>query len=93
MSEYDEGTKIIYWAANSTDNSKIIEDPFEAYKNFNNIGVSVVKNGKAEVRLYCPDKYKVKKIIFLIYHIVVFFRATYSSKISLNHPSSLPSFV
>jgi hypothetical protein len=62
MSEYEDGTKIIYWASNSTDNSKIIEDPFEAYKNFNNVGVSLVKNGKADVRIYCPDKYKVKKV-------------------------------
>ena len=60
--EYEDGTKIIYWAANSTDSSKIIEDPFEAYKSFNNVGVSVVKHGKADVRIYCPDKYKVKKV-------------------------------
>lgn len=62
MSEYEDGTKIIYWAANNTDSSKIIEDPFEAYKSFNNVGVSIVKNGKADVRIYCPDKYKVKKV-------------------------------
>jgi len=62
MSEYEDGTKIIYWAANSTDTSKIIDDPFEAYKSFNNVGISVVKHGKADVRIYCPDKYKVKKV-------------------------------
>ena len=62
MSEYEDGTKIIYWAANNTDSSKIMDDPFEAYKGFNNVGVSVVKHGKADVRIYCPDKYKVKKI-------------------------------
>jgi hypothetical protein len=60
MNEYEDGTIIIYWAANKTD--KIIEDPYEAYKNYNNVGVSKVKNGKAEVRIFCPDKYKVKKI-------------------------------
>jgi hypothetical protein len=60
MNDYEDGTKIIYWAANKTD--KIIEDPYEAYKNYNNVGVSKVKNGKAEVRIFCPDKYKVKKI-------------------------------
>ncbi len=60
MKEYEEGTIIIYWAANKTD--KIIEDPYEAYKNYNNVGVSKVKEGKAEVRIFCPDKYKVKKI-------------------------------
>ena len=60
MKEYEEGTIIIYWAANKTD--KIIEDPYEAYKNYNNVGVSKVKEGKAEVRIFCPDKYKVKKV-------------------------------
>ena len=60
MNDYEEGTVVIYWAANKTD--KIIEDPYEAYKNYNNVGVSKVKNGKAEVRIFCPDKYKVKKI-------------------------------
>jgi hypothetical protein len=60
MNEYEDGTIIIYWAANKTD--KIIEDPYEAYKNYNNVGVSKVKNGRAEVRIFCPDRYKVKKV-------------------------------
>ena len=60
MNEYEDGTIVVYWAANKTD--KIIEDPYEAYKNYNNVGVSKVKNGKAEVRIFCPDRYKVKKI-------------------------------
>ena len=63
MSDYEDGTKIIYWAANNNpDNLKIIEDPFIAYKDFNNVGVSVVKNGKANVQIFCPNKYKVKKV-------------------------------
>jgi len=60
MNDYEEGTVVIYWAANKTD--KIIEDPIEAYKDYNNVGVCKVKNGKADVRIFCPDKYKVKKI-------------------------------
>ena len=60
MNEYEDGTMVVYWAANKTD--KIIEDPYEAYKNYNNVGVSKVKNGKAEVRIFCPDRYKVKKV-------------------------------
>ena len=60
MNEYEDGTMVVYWAANKTE--KIIEDPYEAYKNYNNVGVSKVKNGKAEVRIFCPDRYKVKKI-------------------------------
>lgn len=60
MNNYEEGTVVIYWAANKTD--AIIEDPSEAYKNYNNVGISKVKNGKAEVRIFCPDRYKVKKV-------------------------------
>jgi predicted membrane channel-forming protein YqfA (hemolysin III family) len=60
MKDYEEGTTVIYWAATKTD--KIIEDPYEAYKSFDNVGVTVVKDGIAEVRIFCPDKYKVKKV-------------------------------
>lgn len=58
MKDYADGTRIIYWAANKTD--KIIDDPFEAYKDFHNVGISKVINGKATIRIFCPDKYKVR---------------------------------
>jgi hypothetical protein len=57
MKGYENGTRVIYWAANKTD--KLIEDPWEAYKDFHNVGVSNVNNGKATVKIFCPDKYKV----------------------------------
>jgi hypothetical protein len=57
---YPDGTLVVYWAANKTGSN--IEDPFEAYKNFNNVGVSKVKSGKAEVRIFCPDRYKTGKM-------------------------------
>lgn len=57
MKGYETGTRVIYWAANKTD--KIIEDPFEAYKDFHNVGVTKVVGGKATVKIFCPDKYKV----------------------------------
>lgn len=60
MADYEDGTKIIYWASNNT--GKIIENPYDAYKDFNNSGIAIVKNGKADVRIFCPDKYKVKKL-------------------------------
>jgi len=59
MSEYEDNTKIIYWAANNK--GKIFENPYEAYDNFSNSGVSSVKNGKAKIHIFCPDKYKVNK--------------------------------
>jgi len=58
MKDYNDDTRVIYWAANKTD--KIIDDPFEAYKDFHNVGISSVSNGKAIIRIYCPDKYNVK---------------------------------
>jgi hypothetical protein len=60
MNGYPDGTLVVYWAANKTGSN--IEDPFEAYKNFNNVGVSKVKSGKAEVRIFCPDRYKTGKV-------------------------------
>jgi hypothetical protein len=59
MKGIEDGTRVIYWAANKTD--KIVEDPFEAYKDYHNAGVSKVVNGKAIVKIFCPDRYKVNK--------------------------------
>ena len=61
MSNYKDGVKVIYWASNST--GSLIENPQEAYKNFNNAGVTLVKDGKATIRIYCPDKYNVQKFM------------------------------
>lgn len=61
MSNYDDGVKVIYWASNST--GKLIDNPQEAYKNFNNAGIALVKEGKATIRIFCPDKYNVQKIM------------------------------
>ena len=57
MKGYENGTRVVYWAANKTD--KIIEDPFEAYKDYHNAGVAIVSNDKAVIKVFCPDKYKV----------------------------------
>lgn len=66
MSDYDDGTKVIYWASNNT--GKIIQNPYDAYKDFHNSGIAIVKKGKAEIRIYCPDKYKVKNMYLLKKH-------------------------
>ena len=57
MTGYDNGTRVVYWAANKT--GKIVEDPFEAYKDFHNAGVAIVSNNKAIIKVFCPDKYMV----------------------------------
>ena len=59
MSDYEDGTKVIYWASNNT--GFVISNPYDAYKDFSNSGLTIVKNGRADIRIYCPDKYKVNK--------------------------------
>ncbi len=52
--------KVVYWAAQK-DNNKIIEDPYEAYGSYENIGIAAVKDNSATLKLKCPSKYKVGK--------------------------------
>lgn len=52
-----DGTKVIYWGANTLNNS-IKTNPIEAYNNYVNTGVAIVSNGKAKITFFCPDKYK-----------------------------------
>ena len=59
MSDYEDGTKVIYWASNNT--GFVINNPYDAYKGFSNSGLAIVKNKRADIRIYCPDKYKVNK--------------------------------
>lgn len=61
MTGYEDSTRVIYWAANKT--GKIIEDPLSAYKDFENVGVAYVHNGKAIIKVFCPDKYKVNSFM------------------------------
>ena len=49
--------KIVWWAADKEDNRKVINNPKEAYKNYNNSGISLVDNGHTEVVLLCPKSY------------------------------------
>jgi len=49
--------KIVWWAADKEDNKKVINNPKEAYKNYNNSGISLVNNGNTEVVLLCPKSY------------------------------------
>jgi len=50
-----DNTKLVYWASKTSD--KNIEDPFTAYGDFSNIGVTKVKNNKAEMKVNCPASY------------------------------------
>lgn len=55
----DGASKVMYWAANE-DKGKIVNDPLDAYDDYENIGISAVKNGIAILKLKCPTAYKVK---------------------------------
>lgn len=66
MRGYENGTRIIYWAANKTNSNKVIEDPFEAYRDFHNAGIANVVNGKAIIKVFCPDQYKVGTMTSMI---------------------------
>ena len=49
--------KIVWWAADNDNINKVINNPNDAYKNYNNSGISLVNNGLAEVVLLCPKSY------------------------------------
>jgi hypothetical protein len=52
--------KVAYWAAHA-DEGMVESNPFDAYDNYENIGVAAVSNDKATLKLKCPTEYKVKK--------------------------------
>jgi len=53
----EDGTKIVYWASQKAE--KTFEDPWTAYGEFPNTGITIVKNGEALFSVYCPSGYKV----------------------------------
>jgi hypothetical protein len=57
--KYPDGSKVIYWSANSNDKIDIYDNPYDAYGDYKNSGVAIINNNKAVLHLYCPNKYKV----------------------------------
>lgn len=55
----DGAIKVMYWAANE-DRGKIVNNPIDAYDDYENIGISAVKNNIAILKLKCPTAYKVR---------------------------------
>lgn len=53
-----DGVKVIYWASEKDEN-KIINNPWEAYGQYVNSGVTQVKDGEAILKYVNPTKYKV----------------------------------
>jgi uncharacterized membrane protein YuzA (DUF378 family) len=57
----EEAVKVVYWAARA-DTGKVINNPYDAYDKFENYGIAAVKDGKAILKLNCPNSYKVPKV-------------------------------
>lgn len=53
----DEGKRVIYWG--SKPSQQVVPNPWDAYQDFSNAGVSIIQNGKAVVKFFCPSKYQV----------------------------------
>jgi hypothetical protein len=58
--KYPDNTKIIYWGAKSTNKNVIKVSPEEAYGDYTNSGIAIVKNNLVKLMYFCPDKYAVK---------------------------------
>jgi len=60
LNDVPDDTKIIYWAAVSSNNKDIIHpNPIEAYGDYSNAGITTVKDNQAILYFYCPDRYNV----------------------------------
>jgi hypothetical protein len=63
LSDLPPNTNIIYWAAKPS--SQVIENPFEAYKDYSNSNVGKSdNNGDIIIELECPSEYMVPKFGF-----------------------------
>ena len=57
VNDVPDGTKIVYWGAKSS--KVILPNPWDAYDQYQNAGVTEIRAGKAQIRFYCPAKYKI----------------------------------
>lgn len=58
LKNIDDGVKVIYWGAQKDDET-IHDDPYEAYDKYENVGIAIVKDGKAILKYIKPVEYKV----------------------------------
>lgn len=54
----EDGTKIIYWGAKSNANGIVERNPWIAYDDYQNLGVTTVHSRMARLRVQCPRQYK-----------------------------------
>jgi len=53
-----DGLKVVYWASKPSD--KIISNPWKAYEDFENAGISTIQRGHAMMYVDCPSSYRVR---------------------------------
>lgn len=58
LKNVDDGVKVIYWGAQK-DDKKVHDDPYEAYDKYENVGIAIVRDGKATLKYIKPVEYKV----------------------------------
>lgn len=52
-----DGTKVLYWA--SQESNIIFKNPWNAYGNYMNTGISTINNGETVFTINCPSSYNV----------------------------------
>lgn len=52
-----DGIKVIYWGAEPS--TSVIENPWDAYEKYTNVGVATVHKGAVVIKFKCPAEYKV----------------------------------
>jgi len=62
-----DGTRVIYWGAKESES--VQPNPWVAYDDYSNAGVTTVKNGEAIMQFFCPGKYHVPSGKLLQHHI------------------------
>jgi len=55
-----DGARVIYWgAAKEAGAGAIVPNPWDAYGDYSNTGVAIVREGVAKLRFQCPTQYQV----------------------------------
>lgn len=62
-----DGTPVVYWASESS--SVIVEDPWKAYKGYENSGITLAKNGMVEFKFRYPASYYVPSGFLVKQHV------------------------
>lgn len=65
--EVADGTPVVYWASESS--SGVFEDPWKAYQEYENAGITLVQGGLAEFKFRYPASYYVPSGFLIKQHV------------------------